>query len=612
MPFHQITLDHSHKQAQLESLTLEKFQRFVVWWYGGVTRNIRDNWVPLVVVWFRRLHDDGSLGEFHKSTVAITSLGQLRIGSVWENARSREQVRYATKRFHVKFSEEQWTGARSRADTRSLPERSLISSTSYPLPYTAADRSKILSFNHSEGTLQIPCLEFLRCYGRNQEVNRVLTMFNWDEVTRRLRLAEPVPFSKDLHVIDLPTFASEQDAHLLAHMRYEKFAKHWVRRITSDIENQLGPRSSRVTYAFPTIGPWYEGPAQLEVEGLQTGDGTFLGLRITGYSVPSKPGIQCQRSEFPTDASQVFSGRPHPAQRFKHIEENEVTRVADNLAPDLGSEVVVISDPSIRILGDAAEVVKISRRDSLERGVPGPVPEDSEVSAPGDGKGTGKGIGRAQFNSAIELEPRGALRDLWNGLKHIRAQHPTILTRLGWWTLDGSRSTNDAEEPSPVGLYFPDGDETKERLSSDAKRWVYMHPKLPDKPRGVLIVEISSPLTHGYLFEVQRKVIQTKDSGNKNASKEQNYCGLAVKAPNGKVPREWVPTVLFQIAQSEGIMSKVLASIPWIDGLEYRRSFSTSDTVVGQSTALNALKKLGIVISRTKDSQGPRNNGTPN
>lgn len=549
-------------------------------------------------MWFRQLYDDGTLGNFSSSNVALTSLGQLRIGSVWEAKRSRFQVRYSRREFDVSFREEHWTHARSSAQHRSETGAELIPQGAYPLRFGAGDRSKLLRVRSNQGTLLIPCLEFLRCYGRDQEINRVLTTYGWGDVVHRLRLDESVPSIPGFRVVDLPWFATDADAHLLAHLRYEAFTHRKVRGIYAEIENELGPPSSRNRFAFPTIGPWFTGPARIEVEGLEMSPGSFLGLRITGYTVPLNPSIHILRTEFPATGNEDYSGNPHPARHSRDIEEDEITPIGDDLTPEHGTEMLVIADPSIRLL-EAAPVTKLTTDKSIARGSPGPAAITAEVSAPGEVGGPGKGIGLARFVSDIELEPKGALRDLWNGLQHLQSQHPEILTVLNWFSFEGTTSPRTTQEFKLLSLGFPEDVKGGKSLSARATKWVYMYPDEPTKPRGVLVVEVGSPLAHGYVFEVQRRIM-SKDSDK--GAKEEPYCGLTIKAPAGKPPADWIPEVLFQIAEAEGIMKTALANLPSLDGQDYRRSFSSSDEVAGQSTATNALSKLGITFpKRTRE-----------
>lgn len=599
-----VQLARSPKQIELKTLNLDADKRFVLWWYGAICRSMHKNHVPRVVVWFRQLHDDGMLGSFFSSTVALTSLGQLRMGSVWENKRSRVQVRYTRQLFNMNFQEEHWAYARSSAMHRNRTGGELIPQDVYPLRFGAGDRSKLLTLNHDQGTLLIPCLEFLRCYGRDQEINRILTTYGWDEVVHRFRLDEPVTHMTGFRVVDLPWFATDPDAHLLSHLRYDGFTQRKVRGIRAEIENELGPPSSGNRFAFPTIGPWFTGPARIEVEGLEISPGSFLGLRITGYTVPLKPSIHILRNEFPEVGDEGYSGKPHPARHTREFGEDEITPIGDDLTPEHGSEMLVIADPSIRML-EAAPVKKLTTDKSVSRGSPGTAAQAAEVGAPGEAGGSGKGVGLARFVSDIELEQKGALRDLWNGLQHLQSQHPEILTVLGWFSFEGTTSPSATQELKLVSLGFPENVEGGKSLSAHATKWVYMYPDEPTKPRGCLIVQVGSPLVHGYLFEVQRRII-SKDS--EKGAKEEPYCGLAIKAPAGKSQADWIPEVLFQIAEAEGIMKSALANLPSLNGQDYRRSFSNSDVVAGQSTAAKALSKLNITFPKRsqEDTQAKR------
>lgn len=595
-----VELARSPKQVELRSLNLDPSKRFVVWWYGAICRSMRANEVPRVVLSFRQLHDNGTLGHFCSCNVALTSLGQLRIGSVWENHRSRDQVVYSRETFEVNFADTHWTQALSCAQHRAKTGNELISQDAYPLRFGSGDRSRLVLLSHNLGTLLVPCLEFLRCYGRNQEINRVLTTYEWPEVVERLRLDEPVAPVHGSRVVDLPWFATDSDAHLLAHLRYDGFTQRKLRGIHSEIESELGPPRSGSHYAFPAIGPWFTGSAKLEVEGIEVRPGVFLGLRITGYTVPVLPSIHVLRTELPDVGNEEYSGKPHPPRHMRQLREDEVALVDDELTPNAGSEATVIADPSIRIL-EAAPVTKVTTEKSMARGARGPAAQAADVSAPGQVSGSAKGIGLAHFVSDIELEPQGALRDLWNGLRHLQSQNPEVLTVLGWFSFEGHGTRNSGEELKLISLGFAETEARGMALSAPAMKWVYMHLDEPTKPRGVLIIEVGSPLTHGYLFEVQRRQISSAASDDEE--KEEPYCGLAVKPPAGRSPPEWIPDVLFQIAEAKGRMKKALASLPTLDGRDYRRSSSSSDEVPGQSTATKALDKLGIKIPRrTQDT----------
>lgn len=583
-----IRLMPSPKLVELTTLRLPPGEKFIAWWYGAITPNLNDNWVRRVVVWFRHLRHDLSLGEFRACEVALTSLGQLRIGTVWMNQRSNEQLYLKRERFTVNFSASDWLNARCNAEHREFTGRPLIPSIAHELRYGDADRSKLLSLQHPGGSLVVPCLEFLRCYGRNQEVNRVLTIFDWDEISHRLRLDAAVKESPGHAVIELPAGLGKEDAHLLSHLRYSSFARHWVRRIRSEIEVQLGPPRTRGALAFPTIGPWFEGPCEIEVEGVRIDDQTFLGLRIVGYTVPALPDILCQRTDYYVDG-QEHSGRAYPVQRLRETDDEELALLTDDLAADHGSEIVQIADPVIRILGMPAAVVIEKRDGKGDRIFPGPVPEESKVHAPGDTHGKGNGVGQAKLTSAVELQSDGAVHDLWNGLRYLQARHPHRITSLAWLTSEGMVPAGLAGKPYLMALRIP------ANPSPSMIRWLRMEGLVPPRSRAVLVIEVRTDEGRGYILEIERKVKASGPGvGDGTELEEESYSGLAVTAPVDSDPRDWVPRVLAQICECRGVMSQVLSSLPWLKGRDYRRPSRACEVVAGQAVAENALRKLGF------------------
>lgn len=580
-----ITLERARKQSELLNLTLNPQERYMVSWYGAVLSNNRDNWVRRLAVWFRHLDDNNVLGDYERCDVALTSLGQLRIGSVWQAGQSREQSEMCRREFHVTFSEADWERAASYASMPKEEGPPLLDLDVYRLPF-AKDRSMVLRFSHAEGTLLVPCIEFLRCYGRSQDINKILTRFTWEEVTRRLHLDHDVEVKPGYQVISLPPGLGQEEAHLLAHLRYNWFTNRKVREINSYIDKDL-IRPGSGFHSFPVIGPWFEGPGQLEVEGVQIDARTFLGLRITGYTVPSTPAIWSVRSGFPMDADEKLIDGRFPVPRIRKIGEDEVTPVADDLLADRGSEIIQISDPSIRLLGTPAQVITQSRTGKIERGTPGVVPDKTEVSAPGDTYGKGKGVGQADFTSSFEIEPQGAVLDIWNGLQYLRQRYPERIRSLSCFTTQGMVSAAVGDTPKLARLAVPFN------ATPSLRKWLYVESATPRRARGVLVVEIITDEGRGYLFEVERKA-KGGQADEPYESTEESFSGLAVTAPPHRALHEWVPMVLAQISRSRGIMATVLASLPWLRGRDYRRPARSAATVAGQSVAENAFRKLGF------------------
>ena len=94
--------------------------RHVVCWYGWLKNNSREASQPLVVVSFRECDDQGQFGTIRSAPIALTGLGQLRLGSVVEDGWCRARLTLSRERFDVDFSTAGWKLEHARACLGSL------------------------------------------------------------------------------------------------------------------------------------------------------------------------------------------------------------------------------------------------------------------------------------------------------------------------------------------------------------------------------------------------------------------------------------------------------------------------------------------------------------
>lgn len=271
------------EQIQLRHLSVKRGppDDYVVWWYGAVRRNPRDKTLPLVVVRFRKLHPDGSLGQSIRLDVGITELALLQLGTIWNEGACRSQILLQEREVDLDFSPGRWRYAtQARVADRGRTE--LIPSALYPLYYGLGDRSEVLVFDLRGGReLLVPSLEFFsRCYGRSAEVNRVLSTYPWSEAESRLYLphAQPVPSTR--WSVKLPDNIYNDDAVFVAHVKYDNYARLAAKSVYANLETQFGSPGG---LAFPQIGPWFGGPAKLIVQGIPLDRNRFL-VNRPGFS----------------------------------------------------------------------------------------------------------------------------------------------------------------------------------------------------------------------------------------------------------------------------------------------------------------------------------------
>lgn len=363
----------------------------VVWWYGGIVKNDRAQSVPRVVVFFRRLDDQGVPGDFVRRQVALTHLGLLRIGTVWTKGVCRAAVGFQTEKVDVDFSPDSWRFTSPDECTRN-GEADPINLYDYPL-YFRRDKNWLIEFSFAGGkNLLIPCLEFLvRCYGRSEEVPRVLVTYPWEEVQRRFYAPFDQPALPEHWPIKLKKRMRDGDVVFLAHVHYDPHAQRAAKSVYAQVETAFSGGGS---YAFVKITPWFTGPAQIKVSGLWINGGrTFLGLRMRGCSDPQGEPIQRDRenankTDTPGEDGEADKARDGaPLHVLKKLP--EIVDLTDDQEPDHGAATIEVEEPEFEILGTQRVVIDVKRdRAETSAGRPGDGGEPGAFSS-GEAYGTG-------------------------------------------------------------------------------------------------------------------------------------------------------------------------------------------------------------------------------
>lgn len=595
---------HHPKQLEHPFLKLPAGQDFIVWWYGALLAGLHQGNVPRVVVWFRKLIDNSTLGGFERCDLALNFLGQFRIGSIWRDKVSTKQLQFSRRHLRVNYTRDHWHTTTSVADHWKENSNFLIAPERYDLEFRKADRSRLLQFDGPKGKVLIPCLEYLvRCYGRRQEINRVLCTYNWPEVVRRLHLDHPVEPVTDSWSINLPDIASEYDGYLLANLRYNNYTQCQAKAIQATIDSKFAENNNKAL-VFPDIGPWFEGKSELKVEGIELPNGNFLGLRVVGYSVPGSPPIVSARDHAPPSGTIDGEGNGGhrdgaPYRKTRHIPEHETSQAEESQPRDHFSEIIDFSDPTIELLGTPPPI-KVVKGKPRERTRPGgSVSPTTTVSAPGDPSGSAKGIGEAQFTAVVALDSQGAVKDLWEGLQFLKSTNPDLLLGLGWYCAE--RKQFDEENLSYAYVELPEPNVEKKSVE-DRKFQLWLKMSRSNQRRGILVIRIRSPEIVGYILELQREqtLVHIGEEGEEGdiqeEYKEESFRGLTVVPLADYALNDWLTGVLDKIVQNEGRMKKV--RLP--DGLSakaYKRSSAKGVHLAGLATARLALEKLGIDLS---------------
>ena len=571
---------------------------WVLWWYGGMQRNHRVKTLPRVVVWFRKLHRDGSLGEFKRFDVGIVELAVLQIGTVWINGDCNSRVPLEEREFTVNFSDHGWQYS-SQAQSHGLGLGiGLIPQNLYKLQHGNRDRSGLLVFKEG-GTrkLIVPCLEFFsRCYGRSAEVNRIICTYPWSEAERRLYLPPPVPVPNSHWAISLPANLYNDDALFVAHVKYDDFAQITVKGIYSSLESKFTQGDQ---LAFPQIGPWFAGQAKLIAQGISTGDGTFLALRIAGCSEPQGPPIVCFRdgsTEADNQDTDEASGSTGSAmfRRFNADAARFCNITSTDPAGHPGASIEIFS-PSIRIVGTRRKIIhERLQSENLEQRslISG---HESERYSSGEREGTDGTTGGVSIRTRSELESHGAARDVWGSLLYLRDTYPEVIKFVGWYNILTHEVHTSDEEPCMFTLPPYDGRKQYGSVRSN-KAWIYAdadHSRI----RGVLVAFVKTPTRPVYIFEVERRRTTGVDENGLPCDAEKPHSGLIVSPPAEIETADWIPQVLVAIRDRAGIMARVASQLSPDFGADFfRHTTSKMDQVAGHSAVVNALGKVGIAV----------------
>lgn len=577
-------------QVRLAALAPYK-DELVVWWYGGIVRNNSERTIPLCVVFFRKLDAWGHLGEFVSHKLALTSLGLLRIGTVWREGRCDSEIVLNTRQFDLDldFTSGQWDCISPHEEWHSTGAV-LIPQHDYALRYSR-DRNYLLRFVLKSGiTVLIPCLEYLvRCYGQNKEIARVLATYQWAEVQERFFIPVGAQATDEVWPIKLTSRMRNWDTAFLAHLLYDEYTRRAARSVNAQIQAQFKNLDS---VAFIKIWPWFEGAAQLRVQGLWIDGGkTLLVLRILGSSEPT--GVSILRDRERPDRAELAliddPALPMDGHRTRvMVNFPPIHVLTEEESPDNGSGLVEIEEDDFAILGQRREVI-----DRMKAGGEGnPLGrlvriDGKEVLSPGDQQGAGKGVGSADILAPLAMESEGTLLDMWNALHYLKESQEgksPFISNIDWYTSQDGFSSEP--EPRLISLQ-PYGED--EEAGGGRRNWLFLNVER-GKPRGILVIRVTTSEGRAYILEVQRRLKPQTDQHGVSHLVEEPLKGLVVATQDEKEFLKWLPEYLLGVRDQKGVVQNLLKNCPRPSDV-FMHSSSQDDRVPCQTAAQNALDK---------------------
>lgn len=534
----------------------------VVWWYSGCYKNPVAKSQPLVLVSFREYLSPGLVGDkVVNRRVPLTSLGQLRIGTVWQHNQCQFDAIFEPQKFDVDFRAGRWH-LTSALDARR-------NKTSPPFPPDLhklafeADSTWLIEFNlKTGGKLLVPCIEFFtRCYGCSGELKRVLATYPWegdsDSASNRLYapLGEEVEDGK--WKVRLRRRMYNGDIVFLAHARYDRYTEKSAKEVYSQLESNYDPR--RIKPASIQVWPWFQEPASLKVKGMYFDDGkSFLAFSIVGMSEPTGDPIYRDREnngtaekEAPDGSPEAWQGMPERIKRTPPIID-----LTGEVEPDTDTFSIEIQDPDFEVLGDEREVIDIRTEQAATRaGLRKGNVEGTSYSA-GEPHGTGKKIGRAAIHAPRRLESEGMLLDMWKAMRNLCLKHPTLVRSVHSYTFQSSFS--NADTPTLI-LLDPFADDAV--ASTTAKRFPYIDPPGADL-RGLLVARLMIAEGPVYIVEIERRVRKPKAGQEAKGGPEDSFQGMVFRLRSEQDLHKWLTYFAAAIREKNGVVKRLIAACP--------------------------------------------------
>lgn len=559
----------------------------VVWWYGGIKKNTRASSVPYATVFFRELDSNDIPGKTIQIPIGLTSLGLLRIGSIWREGVCRSEAILRTEEFHVDFTHGEWSFVSPWLGWQNGSDNP-IDQNLYPLHFEH-DKNWLIEFTaDNDKRILIPCLEFFsRCYGRSAEVNRVLATYPWDEAQNRLYAPLDQPALPNQWSVKLARRMCNGDVTFLAHVLYDDYARRAAKSIYAQIESVF---QSNNKISFPKVGPWFQGPARLLLKGLWTDGGkTFLGLQIAGCSDPG--GVPIIRDRENTNKVAKAAEGDNVNEAWDGMSRRVINKPPDVIdltgddEPDQGSVTVDVEEPDFIVLGEPRVIIDVRRDKAKSRNGKSGKDDESEKFSGGEPSGTGKGTGSASVSARPVMESKGALRDVWNALLHLKNTRPELVQSVEWFTFEDGFS--DKPEPRLIAL-----ESFAEDIVTDTANWSF-YDVVGKIPRGALVARVRACGKLVYIVEIQRRPRKKTGDGGELKVSEESYKGLVFVLDDQSEFEPWLKLLLLEIRFVKGIVQRLVRKCPG-KAAAFKHASAGNEQVPCESAVLNALKKVGL------------------
>jgi len=571
---------------------------WLTWWYCGLYKNHAAESQPNALVGFREILSGNLSDNVILRRVPLTALGQITVGSIWKEGICQSAVDFTTHDFEIDFMSDSWcftSFEHAFVNGIELPYPRLI----HPLQFKT-DKNWLIEFKlPSGGKLVVPCLEFFsRCYGRSQELKRILATYPWRGSTEahHSRLYAPLdePEEPNKWKVKLRRRLMNGDITFLAHAKYDPYTEKAAKSIYAQIEENYSPESK--SPLFIKIPPWFQGSAEIRARGIWFDNNrSFLALQLVGCSDPD--GILIIRDRENTNkregddpygtSGEAWAGAPEKIL----VRPPDIVDLTGDAEPDHGASSVEVLDQNFVVMGIPRAIV--DRRGKRVTDASGARRKGDEVTAysSGESLGSGKGIGYASIHAKPVMESQGALRDMWNAMQHTKIKYPDRIQSVEWFTFEDGYKT--AECPGLIALETIDECDEPD-IPTTTRNWVY-HDVATARVRGVMVARMAVMGTHVHIIELQRRPRIKKDENDQEKESEESFKGFVTVIEDKGQFVQWLKRFLSDVRYVRGIVQKLSKYCPGkADAFSHRPA--GHEDVPCEAAVLNALSKMGIKL----------------
>ena len=568
----------------------EKF--LMVWWYGALTKADRRNTQPKVHVAFRELLEDYTpTNNFIFIDANITDLVSWPIGTVWHHERLVKYIPLEIREFDIDHTDFDHTYVQTYKRDEKTGKIDHFFSDRNKFYINPGQRENCISFSLKDQgykELLVPCFEFLvRGYGLSTELPRILTTY--DEAERHERLYTPHPEEENAWTILIGDSLTSDDHVFIAYYKYSEYTQNAVRILFSSIAKH--DNFTQRNHIYPKVMPWHEETRKIKVSGFSLPNtNTFLALTILGIELPDQTLIRRVPKVIRRFKKSVDLNTPNPPQLQLgpgqiNVSEDQGGRKPLSQSVILGHEFTWLGEGPIgeksktkykRIITQPQRKKNIKEINIIGTGEPDSSTEvlNSQIKPTTD----------QDKATEFEAPDHGRIIGLWKACLKACRLNPSIINTVHYYTFEEEFNYND----KPTLMAFITDSEEQAHIN-----WCYADSS-KTRLRGALVIRLSlvncPPV---YIFDIQPATYISTVEGE-SVLKERGHAGVIFRSRTLEQFEQYISDLMESLPLSEGSYTKTLLGSSMATQLFVFRHSKSTGLSEGESTLLNALRKIGI------------------